>query len=221
MGFEPHDLRVMSPTSYQAALPRDIKFVTRELPSPFITLRVIATRRHRRIVASIASQAHSKAPCFGRFRLPKTIINRFCLRYPTSYQAALPRDTIDFLLFPVLLGAGSRGRTGTIFTYHGILSPGRLPIPPFRQNKAQAEPSQFAFVIIPRSCPFVNPFSDNFIPSDIFSAPSMLIICNFSKNIHHILFIYRGILTSFAKIRTKPLDINPKGWYNVFNNTLS
>ena len=23
-GFEPHDLRVMSPTSYQAALPRDI-----------------------------------------------------------------------------------------------------------------------------------------------------------------------------------------------------
>ena len=24
MGFEPHDLRVMSPTSYQAALPRDI-----------------------------------------------------------------------------------------------------------------------------------------------------------------------------------------------------
>ena len=24
-GFEPHDLRVMSPTSYQAALPRDIK----------------------------------------------------------------------------------------------------------------------------------------------------------------------------------------------------
>ena len=26
-GFEPHDLRVMSPTSYQAALPRDIKLV--------------------------------------------------------------------------------------------------------------------------------------------------------------------------------------------------
>ena len=25
MGFEPHDLRVMSPTSYQAALPRDIE----------------------------------------------------------------------------------------------------------------------------------------------------------------------------------------------------
>ena len=26
MGFEPHDLRVMSPTSYQTALPRDILF---------------------------------------------------------------------------------------------------------------------------------------------------------------------------------------------------
>ncbi len=25
VGFEPHDLRVMSPTSYQAALPRDIR----------------------------------------------------------------------------------------------------------------------------------------------------------------------------------------------------
>ena len=47
---------------------------------------------------------------------------------PTSYQAALLRD--------ILLenGAGNRGRTGTILTYHGILSPGRLPIPPFRQT---------------------------------------------------------------------------------------
>ena len=29
-------------------------------------------------------------------------------------------------------GAGSRSRTGTVLSYHGILSPGRLPIPPFR-----------------------------------------------------------------------------------------
>ena len=42
---------------------------------------------------------------------------------PTSYQAALLRD-ID--------GAGERGRTVTEITLHGILSPGRLPIPPFR-----------------------------------------------------------------------------------------
>ena len=27
VGFEPHDLRVMSPTSYQAALPRDMKLI--------------------------------------------------------------------------------------------------------------------------------------------------------------------------------------------------
>ena len=32
------------------------------------------------------------------------------------------------------LGAGNRGRTGTILSYHGILSPGRLPIPPHRQR---------------------------------------------------------------------------------------
>ena len=51
---------------------------------------------------------------------------------PTSYQAALPRD-IWFL--PV--GAGDRGRTGTILSYHGILSPGRLPIPPHRRIASQ------------------------------------------------------------------------------------
>ena len=28
MGFEPHDLRVMSPTSYRTALPRDISVTT-------------------------------------------------------------------------------------------------------------------------------------------------------------------------------------------------
>ena len=32
-----------------------------------------------------------------------------------------------------LFGAGNRSRTGTILSYHGILSPGRLPIPPFRR----------------------------------------------------------------------------------------
>ena len=45
---------------------------------------------------------------------------------PTSYQAAPLRD-ID--------GAGSRGRTGTRNKSHGILSPGRLPIPPFRHTR--------------------------------------------------------------------------------------
>ena len=42
---------------------------------------------------------------------------------PTSCQTAPSRD---------ICGAGSRGRTGTRNKSHGILSPGRLPIPPFR-----------------------------------------------------------------------------------------
>ena len=50
---------------------------------------------------------------------------------PTSYQAALLRDIEFFRLYRY--GAGDRGRTGTILSYHGILSPGRLPIPPHRQ----------------------------------------------------------------------------------------
>ena len=50
---------------------------------------------------------------------------------PTSYQAALLRDILFFRLHRY--GAGDRGRTGTILSYHGILSPGRLPVPPHRQ----------------------------------------------------------------------------------------
>ena len=90
VGFEPHDLRVMSPTSYQAALLRDIEF------------------------------------------------------YPPG-------------------GAGNRDRTGTILSYHGILSPGRLPVPPHRQNcpPGNLRSSLFALNIIPYLSPFVNPFLKN------------------------------------------------------------
>lgn len=59
---------------------------------------------------------------------------------PTSYRTALLRDTI---------GAGSRGRTGTRGEPHGILSPGRLPIPPFRR-------SHLLFDSIPYKRAFVN-----------------------------------------------------------------
>ena len=54
---------------------------------------------------------------------------------PTSYQAALPRDIRFVGITPLYhkCGAGDRSRTGTILSYHGILSPGRLPIPPHRQ----------------------------------------------------------------------------------------
>ena len=77
VGFEPHGLRVMSPTSYQAALPRDIK-LRLGVPPHFITLRVIAARRRRRIVVFFASQARLKTPCFVRYHFAKTILNRFC-----------------------------------------------------------------------------------------------------------------------------------------------
>ena len=49
---------------------------------------------------------------------------------PTSYQAALPRDILNAKKG---IGAGDRSRTGTMLSHHGILSPGRLPIPPHRQ----------------------------------------------------------------------------------------
>ena len=44
---------------------------------------------------------------------------------PTSYRTAPSRD---------MIGAGSRDRTGTRSESHGILSPGRLPVPPFRHS---------------------------------------------------------------------------------------
>ena len=73
---------------------------------------------------------------------------------PTSYQAALLRDILS------LGGAGDRDRTGTILTYHGILSPGRLPVPPHRQGSTErlCAPLRFACCIIPHLFPFVNPF---------------------------------------------------------------
>ena len=73
---------------------------------------------------------------------------------PTSYQAALLRD-IDFRL---PFGAGDRGRTGTILSYHGILSPGRLPIPPHRQIACQGSFLPLAYYIISHSDASVNPF---------------------------------------------------------------
>ena len=61
---------------------------------------------------------------------------------PTSYQAALLRD----------IGAGNGNRTRTILSYHGILSPGRLPIPPHRQLCTRS-----VHFIIPQQNAFVNP----------------------------------------------------------------
>ena len=92
VGFEPHDLRVMSPTSYQAALLRDIRSVC--------LLPLLAFRS---------------------------------LRLPSVALAPFVRPRV--LLAPG--GAGDRDRTGTILPYHGILSPGRLPVPPHRRSAVE------------------------------------------------------------------------------------
>ena len=51
---------------------------------------------------------------------------------PDELPAALPRD-IELSNFKKNFGAEDRNRTGTSRKAHGILSPGRLPIPPLRQ----------------------------------------------------------------------------------------
>ncbi len=55
---------------------------------------------------------------------------------PTSYQAALLRDIFDSIKSS-LGGAGDRDRTGTMLSNHGILSPGRLPVPPHRRARTE------------------------------------------------------------------------------------
>ncbi len=133
VGFEPHDLRVMSPTSYQAALLRDI-------------------------VASIGKRASSQG------------------------------------------GAGDRDRTGTILSYHGILSPGRLPVPPHRQGSTErlfCAPVRFALPIIPYPFHFVNPFfvfSFLFLPSRSLLS---LFYVSFAKNIPvRVIFLTQVLILS-------------------------
>ena len=60
---------------------------------------------------------------------------------PDELPTALPRDIYDMQLSYLYaadhqkkIGAGDRGRTGTIGKDRRILSPVRLPIPPLRQN---------------------------------------------------------------------------------------
>ena len=61
---------------------------------------------------------------------------------------------------PSTVGAGDRGRTGTILSYHGILSPGRLPVPPHRHSACGKLQVALAtcLSILPRFFDFVNPF---------------------------------------------------------------
>ena len=48
------------------------------------------------------------------------------------------RDVTHANRYKEFVGAGDRGRTGTIGKDRGILSPVRLPIPPLRQKIPQA-----------------------------------------------------------------------------------
>ena len=102
---------------------------------------------------------------------------------PTSYQAALP---CDIKFSPV--GAGDRGRTGTILSYHGILSPGRLPVPPHRQASTDFFASyRSAYDIIPHIFLFVKSFIKiiRLLFSSLFS---LLLYGIFLPTIPHFLF---------------------------------
>ena len=68
---------------------------------------------------------------------------------PSGYEP----DELPGCSTPRYDGAGSRGRTGTKLTFHGILSPGRLPIPPFRHMRL----SVLRSIIITQQNGFVNP----------------------------------------------------------------
>ena len=59
-------------------------------------------------------------------------------------------------------GAGDRDRTGTILSYHGILSPGRLPVPPHRQVFSETFfISRLVYIIISHFSFLVNPIYKN------------------------------------------------------------
>ena len=88
VGLEPHDLRVMSPTSYQ-------------------------------------------------------LLHSAILNFNSAYSAA---------------GAGDRGRTGTILSYHWILSPRRLPVPPHRLGKRNAKPFFVALLLYHSLAALSTPF---------------------------------------------------------------
>ena len=52
----------------------------------------------------------------------------------TSWPSGYEPDELPDCSTPRYNGAGSRDRTGTRSKSHGILSPGRLPVPPFRHK---------------------------------------------------------------------------------------
>ena len=64
-GFEPHDLRVMSPTSYQTALPRDILFINRDCRTPGSNRYDTFVSRDFKSRASANSATPAHSPALG------------------------------------------------------------------------------------------------------------------------------------------------------------
>ena len=64
-GFEPYDLRVMSPTSYQTALPRDIPFINRRCRTPGSNRYVTFVTRDFKSRASANSATPAHLPAWG------------------------------------------------------------------------------------------------------------------------------------------------------------
>ena len=83
-------------------------------------------------------------------------------------------------------GAGDRGRTGTILSYHGILSPGRLPIPPHRQIACQGSFLPLALSIITHIIFDVKPFF-TFLQTFLFFC-----LCCFSVGALFLFYAERG-----------------------------
>ena len=84
------------------------------------------------------------------------------------------------LLHSAIYGAGSRGRTGTRNKSHGILSPGRLPIPPFRHVTTKRSSTLLIYYIIKK------------IKSQYFFKNSFYSYWQFKKNV--LLYISSSLL---------------------------
>ena len=108
---------------------------------------------------------------------------------PTSYQAAPPRD----------IWCRKPGSNRYEIKSHGILSPGRLPIPPFRHTNPAS-----CLLIISFRMPFVKPFSKK--SRFGFPLPTSILLTFLS--------FYATISKKFSKgsrlLRARPLKRQPK-----------
>ena len=98
MGFEPHDLRVMSPTSYQTALPRDIQF-RRGCRTPGSNRYDTFVSRDFKSRASANSATPARAPAWGIPLLPDyyTTLPRRCqVVFEISFRKILEANPSGF-----------------------------------------------------------------------------------------------------------------------------